>query len=113
MRSVRRPPDLFGGVNSNPTVAIDIRALAPGDEALLINAAVGVFDHNPRKNLTAEFLRDPRHGDQDFVPLVCARNVAQAVSGSRLLVLSECGHFAHIERPDEVLNAIVDFVTPC
>jgi pimeloyl-ACP methyl ester carboxylesterase len=53
------------------------------------------------------------HGDQDFVPLDCARSVAQAVSGSRLVVLSDCGHFAHVERPDEVLNAIVAFVTQC
>jgi aminoglycoside 6'-N-acetyltransferase I len=45
----------------DPTVTVDIRALGPGDEAFLINAAVGVFDHSPQKNLTAEFLRDPRH----------------------------------------------------
>lgn len=50
------------------------------------------------------------HGDYDFVPLECARNVAEAGSGSRLIVLSDCGHFAYLERPTEVLNAIVDFL---
>ncbi len=50
------------------------------------------------------------HGDHDFVPLECARNVAEAGSRSRLVVLSDCGHFAYLERPAEVLNAIVDFL---
>jgi proline iminopeptidase len=50
------------------------------------------------------------HGDHDFVPLECARSVAEAGSGSRLVVLSDCGHFAYLERPGEVLNAIVGFL---
>jgi pimeloyl-ACP methyl ester carboxylesterase len=37
------------------------------------------------------------HGDHDLVPLECARNVADAISGSRLVVLIECGHFACLE----------------
>jgi proline iminopeptidase len=49
------------------------------------------------------------HGDHDLVPLECAKNVADAVSGSRLVVLSDCGHFAFLERPAEVLDAIVEF----
>jgi proline iminopeptidase len=53
------------------------------------------------------------HGDYDFIPLECSRNVADAVSGSRLVLLSECGHFAYLERPDEVLNAIIDFLSRC
>jgi proline iminopeptidase len=51
------------------------------------------------------------HGDHDFVPLECARNVADAVSGSRLVMLSECGHFAYLERPDEVLDVAIDFLS--
>ncbi len=51
------------------------------------------------------------HGDHDFIPVECARNVADAVSGSRLVVLSECGHFAYLERPDEVLDAAIDFLS--
>ena len=53
------------------------------------------------------------HGDHDLVPLECARSVAEAVAGSRLVVLSDCGHFAYLERPAEVLNAIVHFLAPC
>jgi proline iminopeptidase len=51
------------------------------------------------------------HGDYDFVPLQCARNIAQAMSASQLVVLEDCGHFAYIESPDEVHRAIVDFVS--
>ena len=53
------------------------------------------------------------HGDHDLIPLECVSNIAEAVSGSRLVVLSECGHFAYLERPAEVFNAIVDFLPQC
>jgi proline iminopeptidase len=48
------------------------------------------------------------HGVDDFIPEACARHVAEAVPGARLLVLPECGHFAFIERPDALMNAIVE-----
>jgi proline iminopeptidase len=50
------------------------------------------------------------HGDRDFVPLECASNIAKAVAGSRLVVIGDCGHFAYLEHPAEVLDAIVRFV---
>ena len=53
------------------------------------------------------------HGDHDLVPLECASRVAEAVSGSRLVVLSDCGHFAYVEHPTEVLDAIVHFLAMC
>ena len=49
------------------------------------------------------------HGDQDFVPMECASHVAEALSGSRLVVLDGCGHFAYLERSTEVLNAMREF----
>ncbi|HKO67575.1 MAG TPA: alpha/beta fold hydrolase [Burkholderiaceae bacterium] len=53
------------------------------------------------------------HGEHDLVPLDCARNVAEAVPGARLVVLSECGHFAYLERPVEVHSAIVEHLSRC
>ena len=53
------------------------------------------------------------HGDNDFIPLECASNIAEAVPGSRLVVLSDCGHFAYLERPAEVRTAIVHFLGQC
>ena len=53
------------------------------------------------------------HGDHDLIPLECARNIAEAGVGSPLVVLSDCGHFAYLERPAEVRNAIVDFLPQC
>jgi proline iminopeptidase len=53
------------------------------------------------------------HGERDLVPLECASSIAEAVSGSRLVVLNDCGHFAYLEHPTEVHDAIVHFLTPC
>ena len=50
------------------------------------------------------------HGDHDLIPLVCAEHIADAIPGARLVVLSECGHFAYFERPDEVRRAVVKFL---
>jgi proline iminopeptidase len=51
------------------------------------------------------------HGADDFVPLECARNVADAMTASRLVVFKDCGHFAYVESPAEVHRAIVEFVS--
>lgn len=50
------------------------------------------------------------HGDQDFVPLECAAHVAQAIPGARLSVLKDCGHFAYLESPDLVREAVASFL---
>ena len=49
-------------------------------------------------------------GDYDFVPAACAEHIAQAIPGARLVVLRECGHFAFLERPDEVRKALAGFL---
>jgi proline iminopeptidase len=52
------------------------------------------------------------HGDHDLIPLVCAEHIAHAIPGARLVVLSECGHFAFLECPDEVRKTVVEFMDP-
>ena len=49
------------------------------------------------------------HGESDFVPMVCPEHIARAIPGARLVVLGECGHFAYLERPDEVHVAVAEF----
>jgi len=49
------------------------------------------------------------HGDRDFIPLPCARRIADAMPDARLVVLEDCGHFAYLDRPAEVERTIVDF----
>lgn len=50
------------------------------------------------------------HGDHDFVPLDIARHIASAIPGARLLVLRDCGHFAYLEQPERVRDAITKFL---
>ena len=49
------------------------------------------------------------HGDSDFVPIQGAARIADAVPGSRMVVL-DTGHFSYLERPIEVCRLIVEFV---
>jgi proline iminopeptidase len=49
------------------------------------------------------------HGDYDFIPLACATHIAEAIPGARLVVLRDCGHFAYLECPDAVREALGEF----
>jgi proline iminopeptidase len=51
------------------------------------------------------------HGDTDFVPTDVARGIADAIPGSRLVVLPDCGHFAYLEQPDQTSTTITTFLT--
>jgi proline iminopeptidase len=49
------------------------------------------------------------HGDYDFVPVVCATHIAEAIPGARLVLLRDCGHFSFIEHPAEVSATLREF----
>jgi proline iminopeptidase len=51
------------------------------------------------------------HGDRDFIPLDIARRLASAIPDARLVVLADCGHFAHLEHPNLVCDAIARLVS--
>jgi proline iminopeptidase len=50
------------------------------------------------------------HGDHDFIPTDCARSIAGAVPGARFALISDCGHFAYMERSSETLELIRSFL---
>ncbi len=50
------------------------------------------------------------HGDRDFVPLDVAREAADAIRGSRVVVLADCGHFAYLEQPARVRAAVAELM---
>jgi proline iminopeptidase len=49
-------------------------------------------------------------GDHDFIPTEIAQHIARAIPGAKLVVLENCGHFAYLERPEEVRAALTGFV---
>ena len=50
-------------------------------------------------------------GEADFVPIALVRHIAEAIPGSRLVVLPDCGHFAYLEQPDKTRASISAFLT--
>jgi proline iminopeptidase len=50
------------------------------------------------------------HGDADFIPVDCARRIAAVLPRARCEVLEGCGHFAYLERPDDVQRLVEAFV---
>ncbi|HEY7625431.1 MAG TPA: alpha/beta fold hydrolase [Ilumatobacteraceae bacterium] len=51
------------------------------------------------------------HGDDDFVPIDVARDIANTIPDSRLVVLDGCGHFSYMEQPDRVRACLDEFIT--
>ena len=49
-------------------------------------------------------------GDDEFVPKDVIDHIADAISGSHLVVLPNCGHFAYLEQPDETRRVISEFM---
>jgi proline iminopeptidase len=51
------------------------------------------------------------YGDNDFCPMVAVSHIAEAIPGSRFVVLPDCGHFAYLEQPDQTFAIIRAFLT--
>jgi proline iminopeptidase len=52
------------------------------------------------------------HGDGDLIPLELARHIAHAIPDARLEVLRDCGHFAYLEQPEAMFEAVARFLDP-
>jgi proline iminopeptidase len=50
------------------------------------------------------------HGECDLIPAAMAARIAEAIPGALLTVLTDCGHFAYLERPDDVHRLIEDLL---
>jgi len=50
------------------------------------------------------------HGDYDPIPVKSSRKYSEMIAGSRFLLLNDCGHFPFIEKKEETLSNIVDFL---
>lgn len=50
------------------------------------------------------------HGESDVLPINTADEIAASIRGSKLVVLKQCGHFPYIEKPQECLEIIEEFL---
>lgn len=51
------------------------------------------------------------HGDNDrVVPVANSRKLAECLPGSRLVVMKNCGHVPHEEKPDEFSSIVAEFL---
>jgi aminoglycoside 6'-N-acetyltransferase I len=71
-------------------VAVEIRMLGAGDDAILENAVPEVFDNAPHAALVVEFLADPRH------------HMAAAIEDGRVVGFASGVHYVHPDKPAEL-----------
>jgi pimeloyl-ACP methyl ester carboxylesterase len=104
-------PTMFS--KTMPREAIDdfcagMQAFHPrGFRAIAWASAEDVRDVLPRIDVPTLLV----YGDRDVrAPLMVARDLRVAISGSRLVVLPDAGHVCNIEAPDEFNAAVRDFL---
>ena len=72
------------------------------------------YMHDPRLPALLARVTAPTYivwGRQDkIIPVECGTLYHQAISGSELLVLEQCGHAPHLEKPDEFGHVAMDFL---
>ena len=78
-----------------PTMAIEIKLLRHGDEAVLANVAPGVFDRGVDERLSKEFLGDPRH------------HLVVAIENGFVVGMASAVHYVHPDkRPQLWINEV-------
>ena len=71
-------------------MALEIRLLNSGDEALFNDVALGVFDNTPDPVLVTQFLDDPRH------------HLAAAIDNGQLVGFASGVHYVHPDKSPEL-----------
>mmetsp|Transcript_21578 Transcript_21578/g.30211 ORF Transcript_21578/g.30211 Transcript_21578/m.30211 type:complete len:187 (+) Transcript_21578:171-731(+) len=68
---------------------------------------------NLLEKLTTQLKRIPTlivHGLEDVIPPWASEDIAWAIANSKLVTLENCGHFPHIEAPEEFLQNVNSFL---
>jgi ribosomal protein S18 acetylase RimI-like enzyme len=71
-------------------LGIEIKVLRRGDDSILMNVAVEVFDKPINSELTREFLEDPRH------------HIAVAIDDGLVVGFASGVHYIHADKPPEL-----------
>lgn len=50
------------------------------------------------------------HGDDDPIPLSTAQHIHESISGSKCVVLDDCGHYPYVEQAELYFQAINEFL---
>ena len=81
---------LQGITEKGQWMAIEVKVLQRGDDAVLTNVAAGVFDNPIDPELTAEFLADQRH------------HIAVAIDDGLVVGFASAIHYIHPDKPPEL-----------
>ena len=89
--------------------------LAERDREMAVRVCWKPYMHDPRLPALLARTRCPTRivwGREDrIVPLECGELYQQAIPGSDLVVIDNCGHAPQIEKPDEFVKIALDFLT--
>ena len=87
---------------------------AEADREMAIRLTWKPYMHNPRLPAKLGRVSVPTQivwGENDnLVPVECAGLYQQAIAGSQVTVISNCGHSPQIEKPDEFVEAALAFL---
>src|SRR5215467_4684305 len=109
------------GIKPHQGEITDLFILSPAErEQAVQNREMAVrltwkpYMHDPRLPALRARVTEPTRivwGRQDsIIPVECGTLYQQAIPGSELVVLEQCGHTPHLEKPDEFVRVALDFL---
>ncbi len=101
-------PQNVGLLNLRMTPAVSIRG---GKVYQVIRETIFKDPYNLHAALCA--LNIPTlviHGDFDPMPPITAQKIHESIAGSQFVLLKECGHFPFVEKTEEYLNFVNEFL---
>jgi pimeloyl-ACP methyl ester carboxylesterase len=83
--------------------------------AMMVRLCWKPYMHDPRLPALLARIKRPTlvvWGRQDaIVPLACGELYHHGIAASQLVVIDECGHAPHLEKPQAFANAVLSFLT--
>jgi len=87
---------------------------AEGNREMAVRLCWKPYMHDPRLTGLLQRVKIPTHmvwGSNDaIVPVECGELYKKAINGSELVVIDDCGHSPHVEKPQEFIKAALDFL---
>ena len=100
---------LYGGVPSP-----EQQEIAERNREMAVRLSWKPYMYDPRLPFLLARVTIPTRivwGHQDkLVPLECGQLYQQAIPGSELVVIEQCGHAPHIEKPEEFVRVALEFL---
>lgn len=91
---------------SKTSVISGVRSMQELVKSVWMNKDFNLFPSLKRMRIPTLII----YGKEDLTPINCVQKINEAIKGSKIYYIENCGHFPFIEKPKETFDGINDFL---